>query len=70
MNEYESWVFSNSDPTLSNTPGVKRWTELCNEAAMKMGLDLNMGPQLEKLLKDAGFVNVKAVAMAGSSKFK
>lgn len=59
MQEYEAWLFSKSDPTLSRCPNVKKWIELVNESSSKFGKEVDMAPKQKKLIEDAGFVDVQ-----------
>lgn len=56
MHEYESWYYSYGPAELWKN--VKHWIDLANEASNKIGKELNMGPQVKKLMSDAGFVDI------------
>lgn len=61
MQEYESWYHSNNDEDGAKNlwPNVKHWIDLCNEASVVIGKDLNMGPKLKGMMEEVGFVDVQ-----------
>lgn len=57
--EYEAWVSSDDDPTLSKCPNVKKWNELCDEGSLKFGKRFNVAGELKQRMIKAGFHNVQ-----------
>lgn len=52
-----AWVESD-DGTLEKADSMKRWQDLCNEAASKFGKEIKVGHTLKQRLLNAGFVDV------------
>ena len=56
--EYEGYAYSDSDPDLDNSPNLRDWVQLINEASSKFGKEFNIAPQLKQLMIDAGWTDV------------
>jgi hypothetical protein len=59
MQEYEGWISSDEDPTLSRAPYTAKWQEVMDEASRKFGKRLNIAKEQKDNLIKAGFVNVR-----------
>ncbi|KAG0652168.1 putative methyltransferase [Hyphodiscus hymeniophilus] len=55
--------FLSDDGTLTPDHALYQWSEFMIEASTKAGKPINFSAQFEQLMKDAGFVNVKAKAL-------
>jgi trans-aconitate methyltransferase len=59
MQEYEAWISSEDDPTLSKCPYTSQWQQLCDEASTKFGRRLNVASEQKQNLIRAGFIDVQ-----------
>jgi SAM-dependent methyltransferase len=59
MQEYEAWISSEDDPTLSNCPYTSQWQQLCDEASIKFGKRLNVATEQKQHIIDSGFIDVQ-----------
>lgn len=55
--EYDS-AFYSDDGTHEKVPFVMEWVRKLNDASVKFGKPINIGPRLEQWLQNAGFVNI------------
>jgi len=58
MQEYETWIYSESDPHLLRCPNVMMWQEVVNESAAKFGKKMNVAHEQKQNMIDAGFIDV------------
>jgi trans-aconitate methyltransferase len=58
MQEYQSGLYSDDDPSLSKAPNFKKWTHLCNEASERAGFLPAIAEMQRQKILDAGFIDV------------
>jgi trans-aconitate methyltransferase len=59
VQEYETVLYSDDDPTLSKAPNCKKLGVLCNEASEKAGAVLMIAQEQKQKLISAGFEDVR-----------
>lgn len=57
FHEPMAWVESDDD-TIEKAENMRRWQELCNDAATKFGKVIKVGDTLKERMQNAGFVDV------------
>jgi len=59
IQEYETCIRSNNDPSMKNIPNIVKWDALCNEASAMFGKSISIAREQKQHLINAGFHNVR-----------
>lgn len=61
MQEYDAWIYSDTDPKMEQAPNIDQLQQLCDEASKKHGKHFNNSEFQKQWMIDAGFTNVQEV---------
>ncbi|KAH6723713.1 S-adenosyl-L-methionine-dependent methyltransferase [Leptodontidium sp. 2 PMI_412] len=59
VQEYDAWVYSDDDESMSKAPWTLEWCETLNRVSTQFGKVLNVGRHHKRWLQEAGFVDVQ-----------
>ncbi|KAK4628839.1 Methyltransferase pytC [Fulvia fulva] len=61
VQEYDAWIYSDTDPKMEQAPNIDQLQQLCDEASKKHGKHFNNSEFQKQWMIDAGFTNVQEV---------